>query len=147
MCRHAPACPLQRTPCPQALKLFVVALRARTESSETMPHRGTDRSRTSVLLEASLCNRAASFPPHYRSNQRRRQRGRAENGLDGRLRVGGDRFARSKRSSSLLVCSSASSSGSGTGTMGSASESSFSVKKSLPGAPKQTMHKSCVSFD
>ncbi len=34
--------PLPRTTCPQALKLFVAARRARAESSETMPHRETD---------------------------------------------------------------------------------------------------------
>ncbi len=34
--------PLPRTTCPQALKLFVAAWRARTESSVTMPHRETD---------------------------------------------------------------------------------------------------------
>ncbi len=49
---HQPA-PLPCTPCLQALK-FVAAWKARTESLETMPHRGTDSSRVSVLPKASL---------------------------------------------------------------------------------------------
>ncbi len=73
--------PLPRTPCPEALKLFIAAWRARTEPSETMPQRGTDSSRASVLPQASLCNHAASIPPHYRSNQRRGRRGGPRMGL------------------------------------------------------------------
>ncbi len=116
VCRHEPAWPALRTPCPPVLKMCAAVWRAKWEPSETTQRQGTDSSRASVPPEASLCNTALS---PYHSNRTRGRRGRLKKGFahdlstsvwrswkNGRLRCGGGVLNPRKRLSSLPFCGS-----------------------------------------